>query len=119
MLRRLFSPPLSTDTGFRMSSPRKRNAPRKFRSSGTSAVGAAASTSSITGRSLVHASACSWEYQARATPVPWTTLPASGGSRPAMVLRSVLLPAPFTPTTTRRSPRPSSKPTSANTVRPA
>ena len=39
MLSRLFSPPLRTDTGLRMSSPRKRNAPSRFRSSGTSAVG--------------------------------------------------------------------------------
>ena len=57
----LRSPPLSTETLLKTSSPRNRKDPRSVRSSGTRGVGAELSSSSMTCFSLVHASAFSCE----------------------------------------------------------
>ena len=86
----------------------------RMRSSRAVTCPAAASTSASTERPRV--SATSWRSTPIRVPLARLTVPVSGGSTPATIFSSVVLPVPLAPTKASRRPGRTWKATSENSV---
>ena len=101
----------------RRAAPRPPSAPRARAAPARARRGARAPTATSARRLTPRPGSISWRSRATRTPRGALTLPASGGSSPAAMRSSVVLPAPFGPISPMRSPARTSSVTSRNSVR--